>query len=66
LAGTLLERLEIVRLSYKPNPKKLPREEFCDRLKRILAEKFPDETVEKLSIASNLEYSLSGLYARGE
>jgi hypothetical protein len=43
----------------------ISREEFCARLRRILAEQFPDEVVESLTIASDLEHSLSGIYARG-
>lgn len=59
------ERLEIVRLNFQRNPKQISREDFCEQLRRVLAENFPDETVDKLSIASDLEHSLSGLYARG-
>src|SRR5271157_4121536 len=59
------QRLEIVRLDYHRDAKGLSREEFCEQLRRILAEKFPDETVEKLSIAPDLEHSLSRVYARG-
>jgi hypothetical protein len=59
------ERMEIVRLSYKRSAKVVSREDFCDQLRRVLAENFPDETVEKLSTASDPEHSLSGLYARG-
>ena len=59
------ERLEIVRLNFAPTPKELSREEFCDRLRRILAEQFPDDVVEKISISSDLGHSLSRMYARG-
>jgi len=59
------ERMEIVRLDFQRNPKQISREDFCEQLRRILAEKFPDETVEKLSIAPDLEHSLSRVYARG-
>jgi hypothetical protein len=62
---TTPERMEIVRLSFRRNPKQISREDFCEQLRRILAENFPDETVEKLSIASDLEHSLSRIYARG-
>lgn len=60
-----LEKLDLVRRDFQRNPKKISREEFCDQLRRILAEQFPDETVEKLSIAADLEHSLSRVYARG-
>lgn len=59
------DRLEIVRLDHTPSSRILTREEFCDQLRRILAEQFPDETVEKISIAADLEHSLSRVYARG-
>lgn len=59
------ERLEIVRLDCVPTAAELSREEFCEQLRRILAEQFPDETVEKISIAADLEHSLSRLYTRG-
>jgi hypothetical protein len=59
------QRLEIVRLDYQRDAKGLSREGFCEQLRRILAERFPDETLEKLSIAADLEHSLSRVYARG-
>ena len=59
------DRMEIVRLSFARNPRQLSREEFCEQLRRILAEQFPDESIERLSIAADLEHSLSGVYARG-
>ena len=59
------QRLEIIRLDYERDAKSLSREDFCEQLRRILAERFPDETLEKLSIAADLEHSLSGVYARG-
>jgi hypothetical protein len=58
-------RMEIVRLAYSRSARQLSREEFCAQLRRILAEQFPDETVEKLSIAADLEHSLSRIYVRG-
>jgi hypothetical protein len=59
------ERFELVRLEYVRNAKALSREDFVRHLRRILAEQFPDESVEKLSIAADLEHSLSSVYARG-
>ena len=41
------------------------REEACARLGRILAEQFPDESLESLTTSPDLEHSLSGSYARG-
>jgi hypothetical protein len=59
------ERLEIISLPFARGAKEMSREGFCDRLRRILAEQFPDETIEKISVASDLEHSLSGIYVRG-
>jgi len=58
-------RMEIVRLGFKRSAKQISREDFCEQLRRILAEGFPDETVEKLSSGADLEHSLSRVYARG-
>src|ERR1700739_663377 len=62
---TAPERMEIVRLEFQRSAKQVSREDFCEHLRRILAEGFPDETVEKLSIAPDLEHTLSRVYARG-
>jgi hypothetical protein len=58
-------RLEFLRLDFERNPRTLSREEFCERFRRILAEQFPDEDVESLTISPDLEHSLSGNYVRG-
>jgi hypothetical protein len=62
---TAPERMEIVRLDFQRSAKQISREDFCEQLRRILSEGFPDETVEKLSIAADLEHTLSRIYARG-
>jgi hypothetical protein len=59
------ERMEIVRLEYAPGPRDLSREGYCEQLRRILAEQFPDESLEKISVAQDLEHSLSKIYTRG-
>jgi len=59
------ERLELVRLEFTRSERELSREAFCERLKRILAEQFPGETLEKISVAPDLEHSLSKIYVRG-
>jgi hypothetical protein len=59
------DRLEFVRTEFDRSARDLSREEFCQRLGRILAERFPDETLESLTISADLEHSLSGNYARG-
>ncbi len=59
------ERLEMVRAIRTRTIRQLSREEFCEQLRRILAQQFPDETLERLTIGADLEHSLSGMYARG-
>jgi hypothetical protein len=59
------QRMDLVRIAFQRSAKRISREGFCDQLRRILAEQFPDERVEKLSIASDLEHTLSRIYARG-
>lgn len=59
------ERLEFIRKEFERGARELSREEFCGQLKQLLAQQFPDETVESLTISPDLEHSLSGNYARG-
>jgi hypothetical protein len=59
------DRLEFIRLEFDPSARDLSREESCTGLGRVLAEQFPDETLESLTSAPDLEHSLSGSYARG-
>jgi len=59
------DRLEFVRIDFERPARELARDEFCARLKGILARQFPDETVESITSSADLEHSLSGNYARG-
>jgi hypothetical protein len=59
------DRLEFVRREFERGARQLSHEEFRERLSHLLAEQFPDETVESLTISADLEHSLSGNYARG-
>lgn len=59
------DRLELIRLEFQRSPQTLSREEFSARLRHLLAQGFPDETLESLSVAPDLEHSFSGNYARG-
>jgi hypothetical protein len=59
------DRLEFVRKEFERGARDLSREEFRDRLRHVLAEQFPDETVESLTVSADLEHSLSGNYVRG-
>jgi len=43
---------------------RVTREQFRGRLRRMLAEQFPDATIESLTNSPDLEHSFSGAYAR--
>lgn len=58
-------RLEFLRLDFERSARTLSREEFCQRFARVLAEQFPDEDIESLTVSPDLEHSLSGNYVRG-
>ena len=59
------DRLEFVRMNFDRSARDLTRHAFSEQLRRILAEQFPDDIVESLIIAADLEHSLSGNYVRG-
>jgi hypothetical protein len=59
------QRMELLRREFQRSTKKISREDFCEQLCRILAQQFPDEEVEKVSVGADREHSLSGIYARG-
>ena len=59
------DRLEFIRKDFEHSARELSREEFRGRLAHLLAEQFPDETLESLTVSPDLEHSLSGNYARG-
>ena len=59
------DRLEFVRLEYERAQRDLSREAFCDYLRNLLAERFPDESVDSLTASPDLEHSISGNYVRG-
>jgi hypothetical protein len=59
------DRLEFVRVDFARSAREVSREEYRYQLKSFLAEQFPDETVESLTVAPDLEHSLSGNYVRG-
>lgn len=58
-------RLEFLRTESARPAGRISRERFRARLRRILAERFPDATVDLLTAAPDLEHSFSGLYVRG-
>jgi hypothetical protein len=57
-------RLEILRREHARPRARLGRESFAERLAGLLTRQFPDDTIESLSTAPDLEHSLSGSYAR--
>jgi hypothetical protein len=59
-------RLEFLRTDSARSSGRITREQFRARLRRVLAEQFPDSTVESLIVAPDLEHSFSGLYVRGK
>src|SRR5579863_9966526 len=59
------DRLEFIRLERERAQRHLSREAFCEFLGHLLAEQFPDESVESLTASPDLEHSISGSYARG-
>ena len=59
------DRLEFLRLEFASSPRALTREQFCECLGHLLAQQFPDEKLDSLTIAADLEHSLSGKFARG-
>lgn len=58
-------RLEFLRTDSPRAASRVSREQFRARLRRILAEQFPDATVETLTASPDLKRSFSGVYVRG-
>lgn len=58
-------QLELLAGAAPRETRRLEREQFAGRLRRILADHFPDETVESLATAADLHHSISGSYTRG-
>jgi hypothetical protein len=59
------DRLEFVRKDFQRQAREVSRQEFCERLRGVLAQQFPDESVDSLVTSEDLEHSLPGNYARG-
>ena len=57
--------LEFVANGDGREARRVDREQYRDRLKQILADHFPDETVASLVSSADLHRSLSGSYTRG-
>jgi hypothetical protein len=58
-------RLEILRADAPRPARRVSREKFRARFRRMLAEQFPDGKVASLTTAPDLEHSFSGAYSRG-
>ena len=58
-------QLEFVAAGAGREARRVDREQFCDRLRRILTDRFPDETVDSLVTSADLHRSISGSYTRG-
>jgi hypothetical protein len=58
-------RLEFLTAKRKRPAGRVTREQFRARFQALLARQFPDETLESLTAAADLEHSLSGSYVRG-
>jgi hypothetical protein len=58
-------QLEFVAGGAPREARRVEREQFSSRLRRILTDHFPDETVESLATSADLHHSLSGSYTRG-
>ena len=59
------DRLEFLRIDFERSDLDLSREEFARSITRICEHEFPDENLESVTTAADLEYSLSGNYVRG-
>lgn len=58
-------QLEFVAGRPARETRRIEREQFSGRLRRLLTDYFPDETVESLTTSADLHHSLSGSYTRG-
>ena len=58
-------RLEFVADAAPRETRRVEREQFSGRLRRMLTDHFPDETVESLAASADLHHSISGSYTRG-
>jgi hypothetical protein len=58
-------QLEFVTGGAPRETRRVEREQFSSRLRRILTDHFPDETVESLATSADLQHSISGSYSRG-
>lgn len=58
-------RLEVMAAGDSREVVRVQREQWCDRLRQLLTDCFPDESVASLVTGANLSRSLSGSFVRG-
>jgi hypothetical protein len=58
-------QLEFVVGSAPREGRRVEREQFSGRLRRMLTDQFPDESVQSLATSADLHHSISGSYTRG-
>lgn len=58
-------QLEFIAASPSRDARRVDRGQFCNRLRQLLTDRFPDETVDSLVTSADLHRSISGSYARG-
>jgi hypothetical protein len=58
-------QLEFIARGAPRETRRVDREQFSGRLRRILTDHFPDESVESLASSQDLHHSISGSYTRG-
>src|SRR5215472_12197781 len=58
-------QLEFVADGGQRESRRIEREQFSRRLRRLLTDNFPDETIESLATSADLHHSISGSYSRG-
>ncbi len=59
------DRLEFLRIEFDRSARELSRENFAQSVRRLCEHEFPGETLDSITSSPDLEYSLSGDYARG-
>ena len=59
------DRLEFLRIEFDRSEHELSREAFAQSIRRLCEHEFPDESLEAITTAADLEHTLSGNYVRG-
>jgi len=59
------DRLEFLRVEFARSPVELSRDALAQDVQRLCEREFPDDSLEALSTAADLEHSLSGNFVRG-